>query len=102
MPSTNTFIEIIYLVAGALFILSLRWMSSPTTARHGVLAGEVGMLLAIGGTLLHHGIIDYKWIAIPLGLGSIIRVPLGRDAMTAGAARTVGNLTLRALSRNHG
>ena len=34
-------IEIIYLVASALFILSLKWMSSPTTARHGVWAGEL-------------------------------------------------------------
>src|SRR5256885_7253510 len=44
--------------------LSLKWLSSPATARHGVLAGEIGMALAIGGTLLHHGIVDYKWIAI--------------------------------------
>src|SRR5499425_3463138 len=76
-------IEIIYLVASALFILSLKWMSSPTTARHGVWAGELGMVLAIAGTLLHEGIVDYKWIAIALVLGSIIGVPLGRVQMTA-------------------
>src|SRR5213075_1263110 len=81
-------IEIIYLVASALFILSLKWMSSPTTARHGVWAGELGMLLAIAGTLLHHGIIDYKWIAIGLVLGTIIGVPLGRVQMTAVPQRT--------------
>src|SRR6266481_1207985 len=86
--STNTFIEIIYLVAAALFILSLKWMSSPTTARHGVWAGEVGMLLAIGGTLLHHGIVDYRWIAIALVLGSILGVPLGMVHMTAVPQRT--------------
>ena len=57
---TSIVIEIIYLVASALFILSLKWMSSPATARRGVWAGELGMLLAIGGTLLHHGIVDYK------------------------------------------
>ena len=55
-------------------------MSSPATARRGVLAGEIGMLLAIGGTLLHHGIVDYKWIAIALVLGTIIGVPLGMRA----------------------
>jgi len=81
-------IEVIYLVASALFILSLRWMSSPVTARRGILAGEIGMLLAIGGTLLHHGIVDYKWIAIALVLGTIIGVPLGRVAMTAVPQRT--------------
>jgi len=87
MPSTNTVIEIIYLVAAALFILSLKWMSSPTTARHGVWVGELGMLLAIGGTLLHHGM-EYRWIAIGLVLGSIIGVPLGMVQMTAVPQRT--------------
>ena len=81
-------IEIIYLVASALFILSLKWMSSPTTARHGVWAGELGMLLAIAGTLLHHGIVDYQWIAIALVLGTIIGIPLGRVQMTAVPQRT--------------
>src|SRR5467141_3629329 len=87
-PSTDIIIEITYLVATALFILSLKWMSSPTTARHGVWAGELGMLLAIGGTLLHHGIVDYQWIAIALVLGAIIGVPLGRVQMTAVPQRT--------------
>ena len=41
----------------------------------GVRAGELGMLLAITGTLFHHGIVDYRWIAIALVLGTIIGVP---------------------------
>jgi H+-translocating NAD(P) transhydrogenase subunit beta len=81
-------IEIIYLVASALFILSLKWMSSPATARHGILAGEIGMVLAIGGTLLRHGIIDWKWIIIALVIGSGIGVPLGMVQMTAVPQRT--------------
>ncbi len=81
-------IELVYLIASVLFILSLKWMSSPTTARHGIWAGEIGMLLAICGTLLHHGIVDYRLIAIALVLGSIVGVPLGRVAMTAVPQRT--------------
>src|ERR1700740_3743884 len=81
-------IEIIYLIASALFILSLKWMSSPATARHGILAGEIGMVLAIGGTLLRHGIVDYKWIIIALVLGSGIGIPLGMVHMTAVPQRT--------------
>ena len=81
-------IEVTYLIASALFILSLKWLSSPTTARHGIWAGEIGMLLAIVGTLLHHGIVDYKWIFIALVLGTIIGVPLGSVAMTAVPQRT--------------
>ena len=85
---TERLIEVAYLVATALFILSLKWMSSPVTARRGVRAGEAGMVLAVGGTLLHHGIVDYKWIAIALVLGVIIGVPLGRVHMTAVPQRT--------------
>jgi len=85
---SQTLIEVIYLIASALFILSLKWMSSPATARHGILAGEIGMVLAIAGTLLHHGIIDYKWIIIGLVLGSGIGIPLGMVQMTAVPQRT--------------
>src|ERR1700723_788639 len=88
MIGNDQILEIIYLIATALFILSLKWMSSPTTARHGVWAGELGMLLAVGGTLLDRGIVDYKWIAIALVLGTIIGVPLGRVHMTAVPQRT--------------
>ena len=45
-------------------------------------------MLAIVGTLLHHGIVDYRWIAIGLVLGSIIGVPLGLVHMTAVPQRT--------------
>jgi NAD(P) transhydrogenase subunit beta len=85
---SQTVIEVVYLVASALFILSLRWMSSPSTARRGVRAGELGMVLAIAGTLLHHGIVDYKWIVIALVLGTGIGIPLGRVQMTAVPQRT--------------
>jgi proton-translocating NAD(P)+ transhydrogenase subunit beta len=87
-PVSDSAIEIIYLVASALFILSLRWMSSPATARRGVWAGETGMVLAIGGTLLHHGIVEYRWIAIALVLGVVIGIPLGMVQMTAVPQRT--------------
>src|SRR3979490_3310482 len=88
LAASQTLIEVVYLIASALFILSLKWMSSPATARHGILAGEIGMVLAIGGTLLRHGIVDYKWIIIALVLGSGIGIPLGMVQMTAVPQRT--------------
>jgi NAD(P) transhydrogenase subunit beta len=81
-------IELLYLIASVLFILSLKWMSSPTTARYGIWAGEAGMLLAIIGTLLRGGFHDYHMIAIALVIGTIIGVPLGEVAMTAVPQRT--------------
>ncbi len=81
-------IEIAYLIATGLFILSLKWMSSPTTARRGVWAGELGMLLAIVGTLFHHEIVDYRGIAAGLIVGSIIGYWLGLVKMTAVPQRT--------------
>ena len=86
--STESIIEVAYLIATALFILSLKWLSSPATARRGVFAGEAGMALAVGGTLLHHGIVDYKWIAGALVLGTVIGIPLGKVQMTAVPQRT--------------
>ena len=40
-----------YILAAAGFILAIKWMSSPATARRGVIVGEIGMLLAVVGTL---------------------------------------------------
>jgi NAD(P) transhydrogenase subunit beta len=81
-------IQIIYLISAGLFILSLKWLSSPASARRGVWAGELGMLLAVIGTLLYKGIVDYTWIASALVLGTIIGIPLGRVHMTAVPQRT--------------
>ena len=88
IAGSDLLIEITYLIATALFIFSLMWMSSPTTARRGVFAGELGMVLAIAGTLLHKGIVDYRLIAIALVLGTIIGIPLGKVQMTAVPQRT--------------
>ncbi len=85
---TDHAIQIIYLISTALFVLSLRWLSGPSTARRGVWAGELGMALAIGATLLDRGIVDYAWIAIALVAGTVIGVPLGLVQMTAVPQRT--------------
>jgi NAD(P) transhydrogenase subunit beta len=78
-----------YLIAAALFILSLKWMSSPVTARRGVIAGEVGMLLAIAGTLLRHEVVSYDLIVVAFLVGSAIGVPLAYlMPMTAVPQRT--------------
>ena len=73
---STLFVPVAYLVAAALFILSLKWLAHPTTARRGVTAGEIGMALAIAGTLVHHEIVSYTWILVGFVGGSAIGVPL--------------------------
>jgi NAD(P) transhydrogenase subunit beta len=84
----ETYIQVTYLVSAALFIFSLRWMNDPKTARHGVFAGVAAMALAVGGTLLHHDIVGYTWIAVAIVLGTIAGYPLSRVALTAVPQRT--------------
>jgi len=78
----------LYLVSAVLFILALRWMSQPATARRAVLAAVVGMLLAVGGTLLNPEIVTYKWIAVGAIAGTLLGVPLARVPLTAVPERT--------------
>jgi len=70
--SAATIIQLIYLVSTGAFILSLRWMSDPRTARRGVFAGVSAMALAIGGTLLLPEIEAFHWIALAFVLGTIV------------------------------
>ena len=77
-----------YLAAAALFVFSLRWLSSPKTARQGVIAGVAGMSLAVFGTLLHPEIVSYTWIVVALVIGTIVGVPLSWVPLTAVPQRT--------------
>src|SRR5258708_39918863 len=81
-------IQFSYFVAAVLFILSLRWLNHPRTARRGVAAGVAGMSAAIVGTLLAPEIVDYKWIGAALVVGAALGIPLSRVALTAGPQRT--------------
>lgn len=65
-------IELTYLAASILFILGLKGLSNPETARRGMIYAEIGMFLAIVGTLLHREIVSYEWIIAGLIIGSLI------------------------------
>jgi NAD(P) transhydrogenase subunit beta len=77
-----------YLAAAALFILSLRWLSHPSTARRGVAAGVAGMAAAVVGTLLYPEIVGYSWIVVGMVIGTAIGVPLSKVPLTAVPQRT--------------
>lgn len=65
-------LSLAYLVASILFILCLRGLSSPESARRGIFLGELGMLIAVVATLLHREIVSYTLIAAGLLIGSAI------------------------------
>ncbi|CAL8975983.1 NAD(P) transhydrogenase subunit beta [Rhodoplanes serenus] len=76
---------LLYLVAGVLFILALRGLSSPESSRRGNMFGMIGMLIAVGTTLAAHPpagtgawILVVLGIAIGGGIGAVIarRVPM--------------------------
>ncbi|MDQ5846524.1 MAG: NAD(P)(+) transhydrogenase (Re/Si-specific) subunit beta [Acidobacteriota bacterium] len=71
------FIELSYLLASILFILGLKGLSHPETAKRGMHLAEFGMLMAIIGTLLHLEIVTYTWIILGLVLGSLLGLALG-------------------------
>jgi len=84
----NNLTQLTYLVATALFVFSLKWLSHPKTARRGVVAGVLAMTAAVGGTLMHPEIASFKWIAIPVLFGIIVGVPLSWVPLTAVPQRT--------------
>lgn len=72
----NSFVPFAAILASALFILSLMWMSHPSTARRGVRAGEIGMLVAIVGALVQHEVVDYDLILIAMVAGAAVGIPM--------------------------
>ncbi len=73
-----------YLIASVLFIVGLKLMSSPETARRGNLLGALGMLIAIVTTLTDQAIVDFTFVIIGLVVGGSIGAFLAlRVQMTA-------------------
>ena len=72
----DSFWQAAYIIAALCVVLSIKWLSSPVTARRGVLAGEFGMLLAVVGTLLRHEVVSYEWIFIAFVAGAAVGAPL--------------------------
>src|SRR5881275_1806331 len=71
------FIEFSYLLASILFILGLKGLSHPETAKRGMHLAEFGMMMAIVGTLMHFEIVSYTWIIVGLLLGGLLGAAMG-------------------------
>ncbi|HJL95516.1 MAG TPA: NAD(P)(+) transhydrogenase (Re/Si-specific) subunit beta, partial [SAR86 cluster bacterium] len=69
---TSLIVNLTYIAASIFFIVGLKMLGSPETARRGNLLSSSGMLLAVVVTLLDQNIIDYRYIAGALLAGSLV------------------------------
>lgn len=67
----STGIELTYLIAASLFIIGLKKLGSPATARNGNLLAAIGMFLAVVATLLEKQVLNYSMIFVGIAIGSI-------------------------------
>jgi NAD(P) transhydrogenase subunit beta len=88
-----------YIISSALFILGLKGLSSPKWARSGMALAALGMYIAVVGTLFHHEVVTYRWIALGFVIGALFGAWLGLSIpMTAVPQRTALSHALGALA----
>ncbi len=71
--TTQNIINVAYLVAIILFVVGLKKLTSPTTARQGNFIAGIGMFIALVATLFMENIVTYEWII----LGTVLGAPIG-------------------------
>jgi NAD(P) transhydrogenase subunit beta len=86
----QSLVNYIYIISAALFVLSLKWLNSPATARRGVFAGEIGMLLAVAGAFMKaYPVYNLEWIIAAIVIGTAVGIPIAYIMpMTAVPQRT--------------
>ncbi len=103
------FIDSCYLVASVLFILGIRGLSHPRTARRGNELAAIGMLIAVVATLLDRSIDSYGLIIVGITIGAIIGAVSARAVKMTAMPQMValfngvggGAVALVALSEYH-
>lgn len=85
-------IEITYLISSILFILGIKKLSSPKTARKGNAYAALGMFLAIVATLLDQQVLTYEWIVIGALIGSLAGWIMAVKTPMTGMPQMVGML----------
>lgn len=63
---------LVYIASTMLFVFGLKGMTKVKTARRGNHLAAAGMFLAVVGSLLELGLVDYRWIAIGLIVGAVV------------------------------
>ncbi len=113
----NIIVDGSYFIAAILFILGLKQMSSPMTARRGIIWAGVGMVLATIITYFHQDIDhNYFWMTVAIGIGGAIAWVTGKkvamtdmpqmialyNGMGGGAAAAIAAVVLMQNDSSHG
>ena len=78
------FIRALYIAAFICFVLGLRLLTHPSSARRGNMVAGAGMAIAVVATLLWDFVADYGLIALGVAVGTVVGVPAARNVkMTA-------------------
>lgn len=81
---TEHLIEIAYLTASVLFIVGIKGLGSPRTARRGITMAQLGMAVAVVAALVHRDVVRYEWIVAGIVTGAVIGAVLAlKIQMTA-------------------
>ena len=70
--------NIVYLISASLFIIGLKRLASPTTARNGNRLASLGMLIAIIVTILKYTDNNFEWIIIGIVIGGLLGIILSK------------------------
>ena len=80
----DLFIQYVYLASATMFIIGIKLLGSPTTARRGNLLAATAMLIAVIVTLVNREVLNYGMIATGIAIGTVIGATMARTIkMTA-------------------
>jgi NAD(P) transhydrogenase subunit beta len=85
-------IQLSYLVAASLFILGLKELGSPATARRGNVLAAIGMFIAIVATLLDQQVLNYEMILVGIAIGSLLGTVMAQKVEMTAMPQMVGLL----------
>ena len=86
----STLVELAYLLSAILFVVGLKRMQSPATARQGNALAASAMLVAIVATLVDNQVITWTWILVGVVTGGLIGAVAARTVKMTAMPEMVG------------
>ncbi len=86
----STLVELAYLLSAVLFVVGLKRMQSPATARPGNALAAAAMLVAVVATLVDRQVLEWTWILAGIVTGGLIGVVAARTVKMTAMPEMVG------------